>query len=261
MKIILTLLLFLIVTPSITYSLNTIIFKYPQYIIIIDETSKILCLPQGISNLVSNVSYVYNGSNKIILSSLPANISFTYNHVITSISEPLGKRIVIGMVTISEPFKSRISMELPYCANISYINHPCSLLSYNKSDGKTFVTFCTNCITIIYCIKTNSIFSNPFLYIGILSTAGAITIIYKIMRRKSNKVEVQIQDIDERDKKIIEAIKVGADNLTKIAEMSSLPRTTVYRRVKKLVKLGILNEIRENGKVRYEIKGDKNEKD
>ncbi|BDC18170.1 winged helix-turn-helix transcriptional regulator [Acidianus sp. HS-5] len=255
MKILLLLLLF-ITFPSIVYS-STLIFKYPQYITIIDNTSKILYLPQGAANLVSNVSYVYNGSDKIILSSLPANVSFIYHHVITSVSEPLGKRIVIGIMSVSEPFKSRIIMELPYCSNISYINHPCSLLSYNKSDGKTFITFYTNCITIVYCVRIDSIFNNPFLYIGILSTAGVITIIYKIMKGRSNKVEVQTQDIDERDKKIIEAIKVGANNLTKIAEMSSLPRTTVYRRVKKLVKLGIINEIRENGKVRYEIKGEK----
>ncbi|MEM4955688.1 MAG: hypothetical protein QXN28_03335 [Metallosphaera sp.] len=37
--------------------------------------------------------------------------------------------------------------------------------------------------------------------------------------------------------------------------MSLLPRTTVYRRVKKLVTLGLVEEIRERGKVKYVIKG------
>ncbi|MFP3162392.1 MAG: helix-turn-helix domain-containing protein [Acidianus hospitalis] len=225
---------------------NIIIFKYPGNVIILDCSSKVVFIPKCVTHIEVNVSYVNNGSCRIILSRLPANISFIYRPQ--------------GVIKFSEPFNSKIIIELPYCTKIEYINTP--PLSFNISNGKIFMTFYSGNVTILYYINEqnrNNIIYNPFLYLSIISTVGSIMIIYKIMKGRS-KIEVQTQEIDERDKKIIMAIKSGADNLTKIAELSSLPRTTVYRRVKKLVSLGIINEIRENGKVRYEIKGDKNEK-
>ncbi|MUM65404.1 helix-turn-helix domain-containing protein [Acidianus infernus] len=247
-----TLLLFsllaFILIPSLTSlaSTNVIYFKYPGNVVILDCSSKVVFIPKCAAHIVANVSYISNGSCKIILTRLPANISFIYHPQ--------------GVIKFSEPFDSKIIIELPCCTKIEYINTP--PISFNISNGKIFITFYSDNITILYYINVqnrNNILYNPFLYLGIISTAGSIIITYKIMKGRS-KIEVQTQEIDERDKKIIEAIKSGADNLTKIAELSSLPRTTVYRRVKKLVSLGIVNEIRENGKVRYEIKGDKNEK-
>lgn len=249
MKTLLLFSLLLLIGISSSLSLtatNIIIFKYPGNVIILDCSSKVVFIPKCVTHIEVNVSYVNNGSCRIILSRLPANLSFIYRPQ--------------GVIKFSEPFNSKIIIELPCCAKIEYINTP--PLSFNISNGKIFMTFYSGNVTILYYINEqnrNNIIYNPFLYLGIISTVGSIMIIYKIMKGRS-KIEVQTQEIDERDKKIIEAIKSGADNLTKIAELSSLPRTTVYRRVKKLVSLGIINEIRENGKVRYEIKGDKNEK-
>ena len=47
---------------------------------------------------------------------------------------------------------------------------------------------------------------------------------------------------------------MGTKTLADIVRQTGLPKSTAYRRVKKLVKLGYVEEIREEGKIRYEIK-------
>ncbi len=59
--------------------------------------------------------------------------------------------------------------------------------------------------------------------------------------------------LNERDKQVLDAIKSGANSLADIVRVTGLPKTTAYRRVKKLVRLGLVKEVREKGKVRYEV--------
>jgi uncharacterized membrane protein len=59
--------------------------------------------------------------------------------------------------------------------------------------------------------------------------------------------------LNERDKQVLDAIKSGANSLADIVKVTGLPKTTAYRRVKKLVRLGLVKEVREKGKVRYEV--------
>ncbi|MGC9105104.1 MAG: helix-turn-helix transcriptional regulator [Thermoprotei archaeon] len=59
--------------------------------------------------------------------------------------------------------------------------------------------------------------------------------------------------LNDRDWQVLEAIKSGANTLADIVKVTGLPKTTAYRRVKKLVRLGLVKEVRERGKVRYEV--------
>ncbi|WP_373468437.1 hypothetical protein [Acidianus infernus] len=80
-----TLLLFsllaFILIPSLTSlaSTNVIYFKYPGNVVILDCSSKVVFIPKCAAHIVANVSYISNGSCKMILTRLPANISFIYH--------------------------------------------------------------------------------------------------------------------------------------------------------------------------------------
>jgi len=65
-------------------------------------------------------------------------------------------------------------------------------------------------------------------------------------------VSLEESELNERDKQVLEAIRAGNKTLSDIVRATGLPKTTAYRRVKKLVKLGLVREVREKGRVVYE---------
>ncbi len=229
---------------------STVNINYNGHVIIYDTESKELYIPQNARNLSINVKYI-DENNTIILSSIPATISYYENFS--------------GVISFSENFTSKITVILPSSIKLSYISvSPISFKYYNNHFNLTFIS---KNITILYYVDNYTLTQVShnkisFLFIGFLVSlfSTAFLLFFLIKRNKINiSFEENTNALDERDKKIIEAIKKGADNLTKISEMAQLPRTTVYRRVKRLKSLGYLEEIREKGKVKYLIKGDKNE--
>jgi uncharacterized membrane protein len=65
-------------------------------------------------------------------------------------------------------------------------------------------------------------------------------------------VSLEESELNDRDKQVLEAIRAGNKTLSDIVRATGLPKTTAYRRVKKLVKLGLVREVREKGRVVYE---------
>lgn len=76
-----------------------------------------------------------------------------------------------------------------------------------------------------------------------------------IIRRIKAKSEFQIvsEELDNRDLLVIEAIKRGYKTLTEISNFTGIPKTTTYRRLKKLTSLGYLQETKEYGRVYYDL--------
>lgn len=76
-----------------------------------------------------------------------------------------------------------------------------------------------------------------------------------IIRRIKAKSEVQIvgEKLDNRDLLIMEAIKRGYKTLTEISDFTGIPKSTTYRRLKKLTSLGYLQGTREYGRVYYDL--------
>ncbi|AWR93393.1 helix-turn-helix transcriptional regulator [Acidianus brierleyi] len=230
---------------------NTVNINYNGHVIIYDTQSKELYIPPNARNLSINVKYVIE-NNTIILSSIPATISYYENFS--------------GVISFSENFTSKIIIILPSYIKLSYISmSPISFKYYNDYFNLTFIS---KNITILYYVSgytyTTEVSHNKIsiFFIGFLVSLFSTTFLLFLLIKR-NRVNINFEEntntLDDRDKKIIEAIKNGADNLTRISEMTQLPRTTVYRRVKRLKSLGYLAEIREKGKVKYLVKGDKNE--
>lgn len=98
----------------------------------------------------------------------------------------------------------------------------------------------------------------------ISSNAVLVSLIIFLLRRgnvrvlkEEESVDFVPEVLDERDTIVLEAIKMGTNTLADIVRQTGLPKSTAYRRVKKLVKLGYIEEIREEGKIRYVVRSDK----
>jgi len=62
-------------------------------------------------------------------------------------------------------------------------------------------------------------------------------------------------ELDERDKLIINVIKrLGEVPAQKIMEETGIPKTPLYRRLKKLEKAGIIESVLRSGKTYYRVK-------
>ncbi|BCS92742.1 helix-turn-helix transcriptional regulator [Metallosphaera javensis (ex Sakai et al. 2022)] len=158
-----------------------------------------------------------------------------------------------GVIEVSQPNISSVSVILPLNSRITYISQtPTSL---NEEGSYINITFSTGNVTVLYYIVDQNPFLNPYIYSTGVSSGATAYLAYLLWRRRPTPQVAPPNELDDRDIKILEAIKAGADNLSKISELSLLPRTTVYRRVKKLVSLGLIEEIREKGKVKYVVKG------
>ncbi|AWR98953.1 helix-turn-helix transcriptional regulator [Metallosphaera hakonensis] len=159
-----------------------------------------------------------------------------------------------GILSIDEPNVSKVTVLLPLNSRITYMEPvPSSLI---QEGNELNITFDTGNVTIAYYLVDQNVFTeNPYVYSTAVSSGITAYLGYLLFRRRPSPQLVQSNDLDDRDIKILEAIKSGADNLNKISEVSLLPRTTVYRRVKRLVNMGMIEEIREKGKVRYVAKG------
>jgi len=70
---------------------------------------------------------------------------------------------------------------------------------------------------------------------------------------EEEETELTQETLNDRDILVLEAFKQGAKTLSDAVKATGLPKSTVYRRIKKLVRLGYLVERREKGKIWYEV--------
>ncbi|BFH72965.1 hypothetical protein SJAV_09090 [Sulfurisphaera javensis] len=171
-----------------------------------------------------------------------------------------------GVIQMQENQNFTVNVFLPTNASITYISpQPYSFTAVNGFYNITFTN--TNKITILYAELIPQVKSNEdtefYLVIAliILDVILISGIVYLIKGRKQKETlakdeeaEVVTEVLDERDKIVLEAIKDGSITLAEIIRKTGLPKATAYRRVKKLVKLGYVEEIREGGKVKYALK-------
>lgn len=106
------------------------------------------------------------------------------------------------------------------------------------------------------------------LYAGIALIIIAIAvIIYIIMRRRGNRVSEQLPPtsrveagtLDDRDERILEALRKRPMTAPELMNETGIPKTPLYRRLKKLVEEGYIEYSEENGVRIYRLKEDQGE--
>ena len=186
-----------------------------------------------------------------------------------------------GVVRIQEPYNVTAYLVLPFNYSLVYANPPPSAV-FSQGNFYEVLLRGSNIYAVLSGTPRLSVSSQSssrgsgsgalvdLLALGLLVSnfvlAWALVSLYRLRRRTQVKLEQGVEiEVDrglaDRDRAIIEAIKKGANTLSEIVRATGLPKTTVYRRVKRLVKEGYLVERREGGKVWYEVTDGKSEGD
>jgi uncharacterized membrane protein len=92
-----------------------------------------------------------------------------------------------------------------------------------------------------------------YLYVAVatvLAGSGALAFYY-IRRRRGERLP---EGLDERDATIIRALESGPKTPQELLKELDMSKATFYRRVKRLISLGYIEQVRRDGKVYYRLK-------
>lgn len=91
-----------------------------------------------------------------------------------------------------------------------------------------------------------------YLFVGALALTLLLYTLYKYMLGGRKRL---LEELDERDKLIINVLtKHGELSVQKIMEKTGIPKTPLYRRLKKLEKMGLIEPNVRSGKTYYRVK-------
>ncbi|ADB88171.1 helix-turn-helix transcriptional regulator [Saccharolobus islandicus] len=260
MKILLLLLLPLITVPVIIShsSILNIYYNGTVEAELTGNVNQFVLIGHNITNLkIIGAKYNLSG-NTLYLTPSNTTVFIYYNAILPR-----------GVIQINEPYNATINIYLPLNSSISYISP--QPYSFNVMSDYYNVTFANvNSVILLYTLSSHVTTAQneleiPMIIGGLISSdAVLVSLIIFLLRRgnvrvlkEEESVDFVPEVLDERDTIVLEAIKMGTNTLADIVRQTGLPKSTAYRRVKKLVKLGYIEEIREEGKIRYVVRSDK----
>lgn len=90
---------------------------------------------------------------------------------------------------------------------------------------------------------------------GGVSVAGAVAayMFFRVLRRRVKRGK-ELEALDERDRAIIEALESGPKTPQELIRATDMSKATFYRRIKRLIDLGYIEQIKKEGKVFYRLK-------
>lgn len=75
----------------------------------------------------------------------------------------------------------------------------------------------------------------------------AISIIYLFRRRNVMEIEVLEDELDDRDREILNTLKGGMKNAHEIMAETGIPKSPLYRRLKRLENMGYISSVKRGG--------------
>jgi len=225
------------------------------------------------------VAHIYNESEFTLVGNYAGGlhvIGSKYNFTGNQVDFENGSNVTIyyqttlkGVVKAQESYNFTLNVILPSNVSISYLStQPYSFSAVNNFYNISFRN--VDSVLILYAESSATVKNqtdNTEFYLIVALVIIDIILIglllrFLLGRRKTpgQKMEEEVTPtivndvLDERDKVVLEAIKNGATTLSEIISKTGLPKATAYRRVKKLVGLGYVEEVRERGKVYYKFK-------
>ena len=223
------------------------------------------------------IAHIYNESEFTLIGNYAGGlhvIGSKYNFTNNQVYLENGSNVTIyyqanfkGVIKAQENYNFTLSVILPPSVTITYLSvPPYSFSAVNNFYNISFKN--VNNVVILYAessitTKAQSSITNFLILALIVADAILVSLLIWLLlgrrkislRRREDVTPTIVNEVlDERDKMVLEAIKNGAKTLSEIINKTGLPKATAYRRVKKLVNLGYVEEIRERGKVYYKLK-------
>ncbi|BCU68163.1 transcriptional regulator [Sulfolobales archaeon HS-7] len=200
-----------------------------------------------------------NASNiKVLGSSYQINDSVI--HIYSNATITYVAKFKAGVLVGEEPYNVTYFVLIPEEYNILYVNpSPCGLYS---SHGYYNISFYGESFEILYSQTIPTTRENNvqllLIIVGLVIINGTLSyaVIAQLRQRKAQREdepELNNEQLNDRDLVVLESIRNGSKTLADVVRSTGLPKSTAYRRIKKLVKLGYVKEVRENGKIWYEV--------
>lgn len=89
--------------------------------------------------------------------------------------------------------------------------------------------------------------------LGIGVTGGIGFIAYNLYAKRKREIE-RLEALDERDKAIIIALKSGPMTPQELIKTTDMSKATFYRRVRRLISMGYVEQFKKEGRVYYRLK-------
>lgn len=218
--------------------------------VVVVTNSPHLVLPlYPVQGITANVSYTETQQGVLELSSVPANVSFyvvPQSGYLNFSSPTPGNLYLLVPLNIGpysvEPQPTRASIQHGVLCmefqdqNVSLELEPQGVVSTGEQTGGSYL------LLVLLAVSGGS-----SVFLGYLT-------FFKFRNRDREEDLEYISGLDERDRLVLNAVKQGKNSLGDIMRATNLPKTTTYRRLKRLVSMGYLEELRESGKITYRVK-------
>ncbi|AWR97999.2 helix-turn-helix domain-containing protein [Acidianus sulfidivorans JP7] len=246
------LLVFTLLFPMLSFSFTpSLVVYYNGTVIAHANKGEFYLVGKNITNLII-LNSKYNISN---------NTVYLYNYSTIEYNAAFPK----GIIKVQEPYNLSITILIPSTSDISYVSP--APTSFVERNGLFNFTFYSSNVLILYSLPTTYTTNNNknneslnllviLIIAGLILTNSVLGYVLYLFRKmksedKNNKTEIIESTLNDRDLLVLNAINSGANTLSEIIKVTKLPKTTAYRRLKKLVSLGYIQEVRKDGKIYY----------
>lgn len=201
----------------------------------------------AIVNTSRNTFVGYQSNYLEVLSlEVPANVTITY------LTELFEYRSGEYSTEFYNPYRV-LAIYLPPNSIVAEVSN----LTHFRRAGEYYeLLFSEGYVKLVYLLvepKTGGVSGVSWVWIAVGSGAAAGTLAYYIIVRRRRGVE-ELEALDERDRAIINALKSGPITPQELIELTDMSKATFYRRIKRLISMGYIEQIKKEGKVYYRLK-------
>ncbi|MCI2413899.1 MAG: helix-turn-helix domain-containing protein [Candidatus Aramenus sp.] len=256
-------------TVTVSHSSTLVVFYNGTVVANISGESRFLLVGHNVTPIrVSGSSFSVQGG--VVYFSNKSNVTISY---VASFSK--------GVISLNEPYPLNITLYLPSASTVTYMSPVPD--SFSLQGGYYKLSFYSDNVTVLYYLPPavggstssqpnyNMIYTLLAVLVG-LNGFFAFSIV-KLLRARVRTATVQVPEakeqpkekeaeegkeeqqsegrLNDRDLLVLEAINKGNYTLSDIMKFTKLPKTTTYRRVKKLVSLGYVEEVKKEGRTFY----------
>ncbi len=250
---------------TVSHSSTLIVFYNGTVIANISGESRFQLVGHNVTPIrVSGSSFSVQGG--LVYFSNKSNVTISY---VASFSK--------GVISFNEPYPLNITLYLPSSSTVTYMSPApdsfslqgkCYKLSF-YSDNVTVLYYLPSTVggsaisqpnyNLIYTLIAVLVGLNGFFAFSIVKLLRARNVVAQVPEAKEQpkeeaeeKEEQQSEGrLNDRDLLVLEAINKGNYTLSDIMKFTKLPKTTAYRRVKKLISLGYVEEVKKEGRTFY----------
>ncbi|MDW8010905.1 MAG: winged helix-turn-helix domain-containing protein, partial [Sulfolobales archaeon] len=193
------------------------------------------------------VSYQSNYLDVLVLNP-PANISVTY------LTELFGYRDGEYYTEFYNPYRT-LAVYLPLNSVVVEVSN---LTHFRKTGEYYELVFSEGRVRLVYLSVEPGVsevagFSWIWIAVGTGAAAAGGALAYYVLVKRRREIR-RLEVLDDRDRAIISALKSGPMTPQELIELTDISKATFYRRIKRLISMGYVEQVKKEGKVYYRLR-------